>query len=394
MRDTITVVISSGVSQGFIAVLYLLAARHVGPSAFGAALAFIGVGNFLASLVDFGQNSMILREMAASKISSQQIFHQVFTKSVAVTLVAVFFGFIVYIDSSNGVLAVALAIYVVLLSLEMTAQSILRWTGGVKKFSLTIICDKAASLLSFIIVLTADYKSEIWIPFALTVGSLVGLLVAIILHPGRFRLKAQKFSAGQAFRYIASARSFGWFGFAVALQGLDIFVLRIVAGSEAAGSYAAVSRWIMPLTLIAGAYSTATYPRFASAKDNTSARALLQTGKKLWVGSWLVIGAIIVAAPTLVEVLLGTEYSNSVLVLRILCFAMFLSVLNQPVAVFLQARGSEKQVANSIGIGVAFQLTFTFVLGHYLGAVGASYAWLIQQSISFILLASLLHKLK
>jgi len=394
LRDTFTILVSSGVSQGFIAVLYLLAARHVGPTAFGSALVILSVGNFLSTIVDFGQNSFLLRELAASRVKSQQVVHQIFSKNIVVMLVASFFGLIVYASSSNAMLSATSWLYVVLLSLETTAQSILRWTGGAGKFSLSIVCDKGASVLIYVLVLAANFKSEIWIPVALTVGSLVGLLVAIFLHPGKLRLRTESFSAREAVRYITSAKSFGFYGFAIALQGLDTLALRLVAGPEATGIYAAVSRWIMPLTLIAGAYSAATYPRFAAAKDDSSARVLLRSGIKFWIGSLFLVACVIAAAPWLVSTLLGVEYSKSVITLRVLSAAMVFAIANQPLAVFLQARGQEKQVAWSVGGGIMLQILLTLALGYFLGAVGGAYAWLFGQVIIFTLLAGNLRKLR
>ena len=393
LRDTIPILISSGASQGFIAVLYLLAARHVGPSAFGSALALIGVGNFISIMVDFGQNSFLLRELAASRITSQQVLQQVYAKNIVVACAAALFGLIVYINSSNIMLAGTLMIYVLLLSLEMTAQSILRWTGGAAKFSLSIFFDKAASLIVYLFVLAAHYTSPNWIPLALTVGSLVGLVMAVYLHPGSFRIKTQPFSVNQTVGYLVSARSFGFYGFAIALQGLDILALRVVAGPEATGEYAVVSRWIMPLILLASAYSQASYPHFAATKTHASAKALLKSGQKLWVASLFIIGGVILSAPLLVRSLLGPEYSNSIIVLRVLSMAMVFAILNQPLAVLLQARGKQNQVALSVGTGIVLQLLSTLTLGHYLSAVGGAYAWLLGQSIVFILLAINLRKL-
>ena len=177
------------------------------------------------------------------------------------------------------------------------------------------------------------------------------------------------------------ARYYGISAVALSGQQLDLPALAFVGGSSAAGLYGAVNRWTQPMGLFASAFSSASVPFVASAKDLRS--ALRHVSKSAWLllVAVLVSGLMAWAAPRIVTVLLGDAFESSATVLRLLALGTIPAILNQPMATALQARGHDRAVALTFSVSVAAQLILVGSLGHAYGAVGAGLAFCALQTI-------------
>jgi len=95
-----------------------------------------------------------------------------------------------------------------------------------------------------------------------------------------------------------------------------------------------------------------------------------------------------VLAPWAVDLLLGDQYAGSANVLRILAAGTIISNLNQPLFVFLMARGQDRRGAGLLTTGVAVMLSLVVLLTPRLGATGAAVAYAVGQLVLFVLLAA------
>ena len=106
---------------------------------------------------------------------------------------------------------------------------------------------------------------------------------------------------------------------------------------------------------------------------------------------WLVMAIlssvlIYIFASRIVAIVLGTKYSDSAGILRVLAVAAVASTFTQPIATYLQAKGLNLQVFRALIIGIVVQILMIVVTNSSLGAYSAAYGYLIGQFVAAILL--------
>lgn len=176
-------------------------------------------------------------------------------------------------------------------------------------------------------------------------------------------------------------RHFGVTSVAVLLSGFIIPMVGAVAGSEAAASLGAVAKWSQPISLIAISAATFLTPRLARAEsDHAAAQVLRQAAPAAFLGL-LVSLAIIIAAPSLVAVLLGGTYRESVYLVRLSCLAAVPVLVGQPAASFLQARGYERSVSRTYLFCGVSSLVATVALAALIGASAVPLVSLLISSV-------------
>ena len=176
---------------------------------------------------------------------------------------------------------------------------------------------------------------------------------------------------------------------AIGLQGLQIIIVGAISGSSAAGELAAVARWASPVYLIAAAFSAQTFPSMAAATSDAAARRILRPVWRVCGFGVVVSAAIVVAAPQLVNALLGPEYRNSADLLRAMAVATVPVLLNSPLATFLQARSDERAVAVAMTTTVIASLLAIAITATPLGAMAAPVCSGLTQCLLFVVLIRL-----
>jgi len=387
MRDTAPILASTAFSQAAVSTIYLLAARALGPAAFGQTMTLIAIMNFITLGADFGQNSYILREISSGRKTVADFANQVHTKTIFAAIVALLIGGYLAITQSDPLIAVIVIFYCLLLSAEVALQAMVRWTAGARHYSRSVLIDKFASLIVFGVLLGIGQRSLYLVPFALSCGSIAGIISAQKSH--KFEVTYKNVDTKLFRRSITNlklSKSFGFYSFSTTMQNLDVAVLGKVSTAVEAGYYSAVSNWTKPLALIAASYTQASYPHLAAAADNATARKLLKSGRKILFFAIGYIFVIIYFAPQLVNFLLGPEYASSVPVLRLMCLAMIPAAMNAPLSSFLQARLEQRYAAIVVFTGVVIQLATIFILGGNLGGQAGGYSWVAGQLFILIFL--------
>ena len=369
------VAIASAVSQAVIAVTYLAAARGAGPSVFGLVVTGIAIGIVTAGVIDFGTNSFWVRELSSGGVSVPTVVSRILSKC-GVAIVAGLVLLVVLRSANSESLWVAGPVCIATV-INQASVVFLRANRRGKSLAATILIDRLSVTLCFggLTLLALNPTDALWI--ALTVGPLVGAIVATLMSKADWR----ELPRAQLLSPWTGAKSFGVSGLAVSAQALDLPLLASVGGAHAAGVYGSVNRWTQPMTLLAASFSVTAAPFIARARTIRSAWVEVRTA--LWMPAIAFAAAIAasVFAEPIVSTLLGSEYESAAPVLRILSLASALSVVSQPLAVAMQSLGREKLVARVLTIAVVVQLIGVLVLGGVLGATAASAMALSAQFI-------------
>lgn len=377
---------STGTAQIIMAVLYIFTARSSAPSEFGLVITAIALGTVAVGLLDFGTNSYWTREAAANRLNPTLLGKRLASKflySAAVLAVWTLITSTLFPASSLWMAGpVAMSII-----FNQSCQVPLRALGRNDLVAIAILLDKTLAGAFFMILMALQTSpiSALWL--SLSIGGISSALMCWRLTP---RLSRPRLALRRSTNPWSEASHYGIATVAMTAQSLDIPMLTLFGGTGATGTYGAVSRWTQPMGLFASAFSSASAPHIAKAR---SAREAWGSARKsIWLLGVAVGLSLLTAilAPFIVDTLIGPNYPGSADVLRILAAATILSIANQPLYVFLQARGFDKQIALITLASVSVQLTLVAILSGTMHAPGAAMAALCTQLVMLILLGSLL----
>ena len=363
---------SSVVSQVLLAVLYLVAARRLGPSHFGTAVAGVAISAFLSGLVDFGLSTYWIRELSAGRISVRKFQAEALGKVVIGSSVGLVVGAALFLAGSNFWIAGPLTSVVAIA--QVTVIPLRAHQMPLRSFLVGVV-DKGTSLVGYLAV---GSLGAYGLGLALAVGGMTGAALAYSLMPVAYRRQWHGVRPSNAWR---ASKNFGLFGIGVSAQALDVTLLERLSGSQSAGIYGAVTRWTAPMMLAASAVATAFVPIASAAPTARSAWNRLKAS--MWI-IWLAVGGcgvVALIAPWLVGVVLGSRYESSVTVLRILAATAAFATINQVLVVLLQSRGRDAFVARAVLSSVALQAVALVVTASALGALGASLSSALSQAL-------------
>lgn len=368
---------STGVSQLIVAVLYIWTARSAGPADFGLLVAGIALGTASVGFLDFGTNSLWTRELATGRMGRADHGARLVGKALAATMLAGVWALaaLFFIPWPYVWIAAPIALSSLL---NQSFQVSLRGIARGDLVSVSILGDRIIALLVFSVLILCGIPAmqALWI--SLTVGSITAALSGWLLTPAKRRPILKWTMKTNPW---ASAGHYGLANVALSAQSLDTPIMTAVSGASTAGVYGAVARWTQPMGMLANAFSSAAAPHMARA--DTGAEAWKHIRRSIWLPITAMAACIFIVttAPFLVDTLIGEEYRDSVAVLQVLALGTIPAIVNQPLFIFLQARGLDRPVS-FVTLAVVFvQLALVAILSGLLGALGAALAAATSQII-------------
>lgn len=372
--------LTTGIAQIILALIYISAARSTSPSNYGTVITAIALGSSAVGFIDFGTNSYWIRELAKAELNRVELSNRMTSKLAIAFILAIVWIALVLITMHGSMLWMAGPIAFALIA-NQSLQVPLRGIARNDLVSLNVLTDKVVAGLVYLALALAGVEavSRLWI--ALSFGAITAAFFGWLWTPEKLR---------PSFRFRVRTnpwRGSGHYGvstLAISAQTLDLPILAVVAGPFAAGVYGAVNRWTQPMGLLSSAFVSASLPFMAKAHSFKEGLVLVKKG--LWLPALAVLGcvAILVCAPLIVVLFLGESYTGSVVVLQALAVATMVGIINQPLVVFLQARGYDRPVAWLMGCTVAMQLCLVALLGSRFGSIGAALAIIALQTMLFI----------
>lgn len=390
--NTIILSSTSMVAQGLTALTFWLVARVLGPSDFGAIAAAIGIATMLLSTLDFGINAITIRELARIP-DKPEVFSSTFgaklLTSGIVGLLWTLLVALVSIRSSSWIPYIPLGAHIFMSDIANTLNVVPRSQQRMHILGLTTFCQKAATLVGTVLLLISPIDVQFAFPLGLVFGSTVSVFVAMAFVDRKMRSNP-RMSFANLMRLWKSSAGFGLSSLAAQIQRVDVSIVAAVAGSTAAGIYAAPARLTNSLMVIPTALSTALFPRVSAASDAKSARSEgLRAIKISTLLTAMVTAVLFILAGPLVPVVLGEEYAASVPVLRSILIGTLIASVNAPLASMLQASGKELFVAKVVGFASIIGLGVVGLGGAASEASGAAIGFIVLQiAIIVPLLAS------
>lgn len=377
---------ATGVGQVILAGVLALVGRALGPDLFGQVAVSLSIGMICGGLIDFGSNAYMLRELTRATMSGDEFGRRVGSKLQLAWLlggiiVAASFGAQrVRPDSFLGEYWPVGVFLVSLVTVQALQVGVLA-SGRGQAVAWSTLSDRLV-LGAMFTVLWQGIQLPVDVSFyvAYLAGAAVDGLICLAVVPGRLRpvlpVRPANFWRGSG--------HYGVSGLLVTLQSLDNVIAKAVAGSTVVGIYGAVARWTQPIGLATSGFAALASPMMAGASTIADGWRSIRGAMWLPATSMALALGVAVAADPLVGLVLGPEFAEAGNVLRVLCAAAAIGVLNQILSVFLQARRRERSVARATGIGVALQLVCVALLASSAGAFGVAWAGVAGQGVMLV----------
>ncbi|WP_171041341.1 polysaccharide biosynthesis C-terminal domain-containing protein [Sinomonas susongensis] len=379
-RQATSLAAATGVAQGLLALLYILAARGSGPEALGSAVSAVALATAGVGFIDFGTNSHWVREIARGTLSLGEFSSRLTGKIVAATGLAAVWTTLMLLFDRNSLSWTAGPIMLCLL-INQSLQVSLRAAARGELVAIAILSDRMVALSLFAVLTVAHFNGAAVIWVCLCCGSVTASVVGFRLTKRTLRPNLRAAARINPWR---GASFYGLATLANTSQALDLPVLSLAGGATAAGIYGAVNRWTQPMSLLANAFSTAAAPLISRAGNIVDAWKHLRKAMWMLAAAIVLSGGIAVASPLIIELLLGASYEDSIAALRLLAVATIFSIVAQPLSVVLQSLGRDRFVAGVLAGAVLIQLALVMALGSQLRATGAAISYLVVEVLQFI----------
>lgn len=384
--------------QGFTYVLPLITfpylTRVLGPERFGLiafAQAFV---TYFQMITAYGFDLSATREISINRDDEVQL-SKIFSSVMSTKFLLMILSFISLslIISAIDTFRVNWILYFFTFGLVIGNFLMPSWFFlGIEKMKyisiLNIVTNLIFTVSIFIFIRgSADY---IYVPLINSIGSIIIGIIGVRIVLKDFKIKFQIPSTEDIINQLKRGGHIFISTVAISFYTTtNIFVLGIFASNAVVGYYSAADKIIYVAIRLLGPVSQSLYPHISSiaVKSKEDANNFI---KKIivYIGSFTFIISIITffAAGLILNILAGSQYESSIIILRILSFLPFIVGLSNVFGVlFLIALGYAKRVSRvQLIVGVCYPLLLV-PMTYYLKDIGTALSYLIVESIITLL---------
>ncbi len=327
-------------------------ARILGSAGYGNYVFITSFVLIFVGLSDLGTNTIGVREASLNQNRRQVIFSSILIIRLVVSLI-LFLGLnlaVSFLPQFAGLREPAFWGSLVLLFLifrtisQGALQSLLR-------LELAASLEIFASILflAFILILLAlrESLSLSWLMIFCFISALLSGLLGLVIT-ARFLPLRPLFDQKEIFRLFKEALPLGAYFliFSVYDRGIDSFIIKTFFSSDAVGFYGLAYKIHGNLILGAAFLMNSLFPLLSSlqGKPEGLKRTYEKTFTVLLLAGLAILGGGLILAPWVIRLVAGSNFSPSILVLRILLGATFFSYLNHLTGFLMVALGKQKQL--------------------------------------------------
>lgn len=257
---------------------------------------------------------------------------------------------------------------------------------GMEKMKYVTFLNILGKLIFTVLIFIFIRKQEDYInvPLITSIGFiLIGIISLFIIHKD-FKVRFTRIQYKDIMYQLYS----GWHTFislvAVALYtNTNVFILGIFANNTMVGYYSAAEKILLAIQKIIGTISQSVFPYISKLAAISKKQAVSFVQKLVWMagGSFFFISVIIfIFAESIVNLLLGPKYHDSIIILRIFAFLPFIVVVSNTFLVQgLYAMGHQKVASKYIATAAIIYLPIAVAATYYFHYIGTAVCFLIME---------------
>jgi O-antigen/teichoic acid export membrane protein len=373
MKETILKIvgISSAnlLSQILQLLIFVLAARQLGPAELGIFAIVLVLINFAVGLFDFGHTTYFTRELAFGRMPIPHFWNEVRDRSLFLISIAAIAS-IVLLSTGHIVWATACWLLVTQYVFQ-TLQASFKSRVKLKRLASAIVLDRLLCLLALV---GMSFASQITISNVIIAWSLGQSSAIFILAIGRDSTRFV-FSSSRIIASLSNKKTLhlGVQSISSIIPTTDQLILGTLGGPAQAGILAAVAKWFTSFAILGNSFSTVALNQAANLKKSYS--QYLKSETKPFLLMITLCSAVILASyvygDELIEFTLGPEFQLSAPLLPLLAASATMALIGQIATSSLQYFGFEKAASKANIIG---GVTYLAVLFGTLSLIGENEA--------------------
>jgi PST family polysaccharide transporter len=309
--------------------------RVLGPEKFGLVAFAQAFVQYFGILTDYGFNLSATKEISINRENKEkvsEIFNSVLLIKLCFLAVSLLIltGFVFFVPKFRS----DWIIYLFAFGTVMGGALLPIWFfQGMEKMKYITFLNISAKLIFTIsiFVFIRDARDYTYVPLLNSLGFLTAGVSGLWIVRKNFKVKFSR----QNFKSIKYQLKEGWHifisGVSVSLYTTsNVFILGLFTNNTIVGYYSAGERLIRAVQKLLAPLSNAVYPYVSKLAGESRENALRFIRKLIIIigsGSFIVSLVIFLSAPFIVNTILGRQYQESIIVLRILAFLPFLASL-------------------------------------------------------------------
>ena len=364
---------------GFISlVATIVTARYCGPTVFGFCVATILVLSVGLDLVDFGACSWSARELAAGRLSENDYFKVMRSKTRLNTYYLLTGPLILYFSSEAHWSLLFIGAYP---ALWVRTNYIQQFLMVKERFSMAVKLQILERFFWLLIIPLQFIKTDKWTAY------IAPILMGLILHNhlgtkviSKFKEQLPTTNTSQRSLF-QKTKHIGFGGIITDVSNLDTVIVARFASVDGAGSYGLVQRFRTPLLLGFNSFTTRLRPIAASGSKD-SVRRLFKEEKGFITLNYLCLITASLLFLLFGDNLLGNKFQD---INRILAIGVLVAIPASIIEIssaLLVALANEHKVSRIYFISIPLTLFSVGVACYFQSVIGSVFALLIAKIIS------------
>lgn len=367
--------------------------RYLGDVAFGKYTFALALTSISSIILDFGFNQLTIREVSRDKSLNGMYLGNILVMKILLSIV--FLGFIYWLitlmgyPSDTKLIVSIIAIYTVFASFNQLFKSSFRAFEKMEYDAISTIIEKSIIALIGILLLVLGFDL-IYLVLLYVLSSFVSLLISFILLSTKIGIVKFDINLDYWKSMIYKAIPFGLTSFFVLIYvKIDTVMISFIMGDAPVGWYSAAVSFIVGISFIPSVLIGSIFPVF-SRLHVESKTTLIDFYEKAFKYLFIIVFPIGVGTTILADkfVLLvyGQQFTNSIIVLKILIWWHVLGSLNWLSGTILQSTNNQRAFAVSTCVCAFINIVLNLYFIPTMGYIGASLTTIITEIVSFMLL--------
>jgi len=397
--NTIIQIIGKGITTAIAVVMLAYLARYLGVEGYGDYTTIFAFLSFFAILADMGFYTVAVREMSKEPEKAAGIIGNIFSLRILFALaflaLAPALGWLVPVYSTGvkiGILVGTLSSFFVL-----TNQMFVSIFQANLRMDKLVISDVTARLVLFLVVLLFINLNLTLVYFVLAhvIANFVLMLVSFIMSR-KFLVFNLKFDFSYWKYILKEAIPLG----IIIVLGLiyfkiDTIMLSLMKGSEAVGIYGAPYKILEILITIPAMFMGSVFPivsRYIKEKSEKVKTSFIKSFDFISISIFPILVGTFVLSQPIVLLVLGEEFTPSILVLQYLIFAVAIIFFGTIMGYFVTAANLQSKLVKVYILSVFVNIVGNLILIPAYSYIGASIATIITEGLTCLLAFIVLYK--
>jgi len=395
LKNLVAVFSGSILAKFFGLILAIILARYLGPEEYGKYAFALSFTYIFTVIADFGLNDLFVRDIARDRttVNKYIAFAIIIKPLLSISSIVCLIVALKIINYSNEIILITIvySLHIIFITLINSFTAIFRSYEKLEYAALIGILNGliALVLISFVIIFDGTLiQILIFRVITFFLGALISifLLLKIIAKPDfSIDLDYIKHHAKKALPFLT-------IGLIHTLYfNIDIIMLSKMKGDIYVGWYTpAANDLFFAILIIPSGIATVIYPMFSRyySESIEKLREAMNFSTKILIILGIPIGfGTIILAENIINLIFGDQFSNSIVVLQIMAFAICFSFIREPYGFGLAAVGKEKILMwiniISLTLNVLLNLLLIPIYSHVGAAFTTALCILISLVISF-----------